>query len=227
MSAPRRRLEVGAKDIGNATASQPPMARPTTKGPNMPPRVLLIGDSIRMGYAPGVRERLVGRAEIAEIPENGGDSANLLAKLPAWFAAVADDPPVVAHVNCGLHDIKRAYGSDARQVGLAEYGANVRSVLALLADRMAGKVVWASTTPVLYERHHARKGFDRFDADVLDYNEAAASVAAELGVAVHDLYRVVAHDNVIECVGEDGVHMTERGNALLADHVSKQLHDYV
>ncbi|MBT3268633.1 hypothetical protein HN371_15870 [Candidatus Poribacteria bacterium] len=193
----------------------------------MPPRVLLIGDSIRMGYAPGVRERLMGRAEIAEIPQNGGDSANLLAKLPAWLGYVADDPPVVAYVNCGLHDIKRAYGSDARQVGLLEYGPNVRSILAMLVEQMGGAVVWAATTPVVYERHHARKGFDRFDADVLEYNSAASAIASELDVAVHDLYRAVSDGGVVDCVGEDGVHMTDRGNTLLADHVAKRLHDYV
>jgi lysophospholipase L1-like esterase len=199
----------------------------TTRGRSMASRVLLIGDSIRMGYVPGVRERLLGRAEIAEIPENGGDSANLLDKLSGWLDDLADDPPAVAYVNCGLHDIKRAYASDARQVGLVEYRANVRSILALLTERMPDRTVWASTTPVVYERHHARKGFDRFDADVLDYNAAAASVAMELGVPVHDLYRAVADDDVMECVGEDGVHMTARGNALLAEHVAKRLHDYI
>ncbi len=186
-------------------------------------RALLIGDSIRMAYASGVAQRLNDLVEILEIPENGGDSSNLLDKLPAWLADVDPRTIDIVHVNCGLHDIKRPYASSDRQVGLAAYTDNVRAILSLLRDRVAGEVIWASTTPVVYERHHARKGFDRFDADVIEYNAAAESVARELGVPIHDLYTPIAGDGVPECLGDDGVHMTQRGNDLLADRVAKRL----
>ena len=186
-------------------------------------RVLLIGDSIRMGYAGGVAERLEGVVEIVQIPENGGDSANLRAKTPGWLDALAPDTLDIAHVNCGLHDIKRPFASDARQVGIEDYTANVRAILSLLCERVGGQVIWASTTPVVYERHHATKGFDRFDADVIDYNTAAASVATELGVPIHDLYSPIADDDVPACLGDDGVHMAPRGADLLVDRVSERL----
>lgn len=185
--------------------------------------VMLIGDSIRMAYAPKVRSLLGDAAEIIEIPENGGDSANVLSRLPAWLAELGNASPPRVWVNCGLHDIKRAYGSDVRQVGLDEYTRNVRSILESLRDTTGGRVVWATTTPVVYERHHATKGFDRFDSDVLDYNAAAADVAAALSLPAHDLYAVVAAAGVMTCVGEDGVHMTEQGAQVLADAVAERL----
>lgn len=184
-------------------------------------RVLLIGDSIRMAYAPGVRRRIGADAAILEIPENGGDSANVLSHLPGWLGDIGSSD--VVWVNCGLHDIKRAYGSDERQVGLVQYTRNVRSILARLTEAVGDRVTWASTTPVVYERHHATKGFDRFDGDVVEYNAAAAGVAAELSLPVHDLYGVIADEGVLECVGEDGVHMTERGNTVLAVSVTGRL----
>ncbi len=39
------------------------------------PRVLLIGDSISMGYTLGVRARLAGKANVHRPPENCGDTA--------------------------------------------------------------------------------------------------------------------------------------------------------
>jgi lysophospholipase L1-like esterase len=186
-------------------------------------RALLIGDSIRMAYAGGVAQGLRGLVDIVEIPENGGDSANLLAKAPGWLDAVDPDTIDIAHVNCGLHDIKRPFASAERQVDLSAYTVNVRAILSLVRERVGGQVIWASSTPVVYERHHVRKGFDRFDADVIEYNAAADAVARELGVATHDLYAAIAEDGVAECVGADGVHMTLRGNDLLVDRVAERL----
>ena len=51
------------------------------------PVVVLIGDSIRMGYAPVVAEKLKGVAEVVSAAENGGDSRNVLKNLDAWAIA--------------------------------------------------------------------------------------------------------------------------------------------
>src|SRR5438105_2286570 len=64
------------------------------------PRVVLIGDSIRLGYAPLVAEKLTGKAVIISPMENGGDSSNVLKNLDAW---VIKAKPTLVHLNCGLH----------------------------------------------------------------------------------------------------------------------------
>lgn len=48
-------------------------AQPTKAPPELP-KVLLLGDSIREGYAPLVAKRLEGVAEVFQPKENGGDT---------------------------------------------------------------------------------------------------------------------------------------------------------
>src|SRR5262245_20817742 len=60
------------------------------------PRVVLIGDSIRLGYAPRVAARLSGKAVVVSPTENGGDSASVLAHLDEW---VLREKPDVVHLN--------------------------------------------------------------------------------------------------------------------------------
>ena len=67
------------------------------------PKVVLVGDSIRLGYAPLVAKRLEGKARVVSAEANGGDSANVLAHLDEW---VIREKPAVVHLNCGLHDLK-------------------------------------------------------------------------------------------------------------------------
>src|SRR5262245_8680363 len=78
------------------------------------PQVLLLGDSIRLGYAPIVTKKLEGVAEVFSFPENGGDSASTLKQLEAWAheeklslrAPPVPLPALIVHFNCGLHDLK-------------------------------------------------------------------------------------------------------------------------
>ena len=57
------------------------------------PVVVLIGDSIRMGYAPLVAETLAGRVRVVNPEPNGGDSRKVLANLDEW--AIREHPDVV------------------------------------------------------------------------------------------------------------------------------------
>ena len=77
------------------------------------PRVLLLGDAIREGYAPLVTKRLEGVAEVIAPKENGGDTANTLKLLDKWLDEIK---PLVVHFNCGLHDLKFAKKTNAFQV---------------------------------------------------------------------------------------------------------------
>src|SRR5262245_50346095 len=89
----------------------PPLPAASAQAPPAPaaaPKVVLIGDSIRIGYAPRVVERLAGKAAVVSLPDNGGDSGNVLAHLDDW---VIREQPDVVHLNCGLHDLKRSRAS--------------------------------------------------------------------------------------------------------------------
>src|SRR5215213_1192639 len=152
------------------------------------PKVLLLGDSIRLGYAPLVAKKLDGIAEVVSPKDNGGDTAATLKMLDTWLEA---GKPVVVHFNCGLHDLKFGKKTEKHQVPLDEYEKNLRAIVAKLRERTP-HVVFATTTPIIDDRHAARKAdFDRFDRDVKAYNERAVTVMQELGVPVSDLYRIV------------------------------------
>jgi hypothetical protein len=67
------------------------------------PRVLLIGDSISIGYTLPVRELLKGKANVHRIPQNGGATDVGLEKMASWLG---DGKWDVIHFNFGLHDAK-------------------------------------------------------------------------------------------------------------------------
>jgi lysophospholipase L1-like esterase len=179
------------------------------------PALVLIGDSIRMGYQDDVARELAGRAEVWAPEPNGGNSRNVLAHLDEW---VLSRKPDLVYVNCGLHDLKRAFG-EACSVPFDEYGDNVRRILMQLQGELPG-VIWATITPVDENLHHQNKGFDRFEADVDAYNEAARAVAVDLGVPIDDLFAVVEEVGKTRLLTQDGVHFTEEGSRILGRAVA-------
>ena len=178
--------------------------------------LVLIGDSIRMGYQATVRERLTS-VDIWSPEANGGDSANVLAHLDEWVAAHA---PQVVHLNCGLHDIKKPFDSGRAQIGLDEYRRHLREIFDRILSTGA-RLVWASTTPVDEDLHHRNKGFDRFTTDVDAYNSVALDLATAEDVPVNDLHAVIESAGRTHLLREDGVHFSEEGSQLLGDAVAE------
>lgn len=182
----------------------------------MAAQIVLIGDSIRMGYQETVRRELEPGIRVRSPEPNGGHSRNVLDHLDAW---VLDRPPDAAHLNCGLHDLAKSFDSGLPRVPLEEYGRNV----ARLLDRVQGAgilPVWATITPVDEVLHHRNKSFDRFEADVEAYNEAALEAAEAAGVAVNDLFGVVEAAGRDRLLRDDGVHFSDEGSRLLGEAVA-------
>ncbi len=161
--------------------------------------------------------RLVGAADVVWAEQNGGDSRNVLVRLDEWAISLQ---PAVIHVNAGLHDLKRDRRTGAFQVPLDEYAANVERILGALQGQTEAKVLWAATTPVNERRHQAQKPFDRYESDVVAYNQKALEVCTRLGVAVDDLYATVMAAGADRCLLPDGVHFDEAGYRLLGRHVA-------
>ena len=91
------------------------------------PNVLLIGDSISIGYTRAVRERLRGKANVfrpmnGKAPDNFGDTRVGLRKIDTCLATQKWD---VIHFNWGLHDL--AFDrAGKQQVPLEQYEKNLR-----------------------------------------------------------------------------------------------------
>ena len=90
------------KAVAKKKAATDPAFAKVEDDPNLP-RVLLIGDSISIGYTAPVREFLKGKANVHRIPTNGGPTTNGLANLDKWLGTSKWD---VIHFNWGLHDLK-------------------------------------------------------------------------------------------------------------------------
>ena len=116
-------------------------------------KLVLIGDSIRMGYENEVKKLLADKVEIFAPVENGGNSRRVKSKLDEW---VIDQSPDILHINCGLHDIKREFSSGEVAVSLSEYKINLQYILTVVSSKVE-TVIWATTTPVNSEWHQKIK----------------------------------------------------------------------
>src|SRR5205823_12346537 len=67
------------------------------------PCVLLIGDSISIGYTEPVRVELTKKANLHRIPENGAATTVGVKNLDNWLGSSKWD---VIHFNFGLHDLR-------------------------------------------------------------------------------------------------------------------------
>ena len=195
------------------------------KEPSMPnqPKVLLIGDSISIGYEPYVSRALTGEFRVVHNESNGGDTTNVLANLEAYL--LADGDAEIVHFNAGLHDIKRRRDEPGLQVPLEAYRRDLTEIVRRL-KQTASRLIWATTTPVIYERHHANKSFDRRPEDVSAYNAAAREIMDQAGIPVADLNAVVVAAGTEKLVCDDGVHMTDEGYRLLGDAVVEGIHKH-
>lgn len=186
------------------------------------PRVVLLGDSIRMGYAPHVEKLLMGKATIVSPKANGGDSASNLRSLEAW--AIKEQPAMV-HFNCGIHDVKKSKKTGEHQVSPQQYEANLRRIVERLRKETKAVVIFATTTPILDDRAAATRGkaeYELLDASATEYNAIARKVMKELKVPVNDLRTVLPDaESRTKLITADGVHFTPAGQQKLAAAVAE------
>lgn len=199
-----------AREPGAATEN--PAFAKTEDVPGLP-RVLLIGDSISIGYTIFARELLNGKANLHRIPTNGGPTTKGIENIDSWLGKENWD---AIHFNWGLHDLKYMF-DDQPQVDLAQYERNLDRLVTRLR-KTGARLIWATTTPV----PNLRVGPKRIPDDVLRYNEAAARVMKRQGVAVNDLYSL-AMKRLAEIQIPDNVHFTPAGSQVLAEQVAASI----
>ena len=197
----------------------PPVEASLQTVPDEPgqPRVLLIGDSISMGYTLPVRELLKGKANLHRIPANGGSTKDGIANIESWLGQGKWD---VIHFNWGLHDLKHWKDGKLDPAGpqiatIEEYETNLRALVKRLKATGA-RLIWATTTPV----PDGSEG--RTAGEELKYNEAASRVMKELGVATDDLH-VLCVPKLAEWQLPKNVHFKPAGSAGLAAQVAAEI----
>jgi len=185
------------------------------------PNVLILGDSISIGYTVPVRDALQGAANVFRPETNCGDTRKGLEQLDVWLGDRKWD---VIHFNWGLHDL--AYRSPkvrldkvngTQSVPLEQYKENLEKLVIRLKQTGA-VLIWASTT-VVPENEPGR-----VPGDEIRYNAAAAEIMKRHGVTIHDLHAVTdgfgGELSAGAGKGVGNVHYTKEGSALLARQVS-------
>lgn len=175
------------------------------------PRVLLIGDSISIGYTLPTRTLLAGKANVHRIPQNGSSTGYGLSQLDKWLGGGRWD---VIHFNFGLHDAKLP-PEGVRHAPLDVYEKNLRELVARMKATGA-KLIWATTTPVPKGGNLAP---NRRFGSLEQYNRIAEKVMRESDVRINDLNAAIK-PHLANVGRSNDVHFSEAGYKILAKYVA-------
>lgn len=219
--------------LAAACSSRGDVAAPAREPLPEPFRVLLLGDSISIGYTPHVEEGLAGRAVVVR-PRNSGPKRNPencagtnkgVENIDRWLALEGGEWDVI-HFNFGLHDLKRVHpetgknsrnADDPHQADPERYREQLTTLVRRMKETDA-RLVFATTTPVPPGdvRPH------REPRDSVEYNAVALEVMAAEGVDVNDLFAFAsAYPEPIQ--READVHFTKEGSAALGARVTEAI----
>ncbi|WOH38149.1 SGNH/GDSL hydrolase family protein [Thalassotalea fonticola] len=200
------------------------------------PNVLLIGDSISIGYTLDVRELLKDKANVyrpikaqGKLPDNAGDTAKGLRQLEHWLSSQNVKKWDVIHFNWGLHDLKRITNgkgiksndpSQPSALSIEQYAKNLNAIVKRLKQTGA-VIIFATTTP-----YPAGVTPSRIPEDAQKYNQAAMNIMTKHNVAINDLYTAIK-PNLSEYQRPLNVHFNKQGSKFLATKVSDAIKQHL
>ena len=180
-------------------------------------KIVLIGDSIRMGYDKYVKDALSNTAEVYYTTENCRFAAYVLRFAHEWKdkGEWGSDVDLV-HWNAGLWDVIELFG-DGPLTSLSYYEETIARIYRRLRMLFPNaKIVFATSTPVIEEK--CNPDFKRHNATIEKYNEAALRALAETDTVINDLYSFMAA--APESTHSDAVHFyTPGGTELIGGKV--------
>ena len=179
------------------------------------PKVLLLGDSIRMSYQPIVSELLFDMAAVVGPTDNCRYSLYTLSSLDRWITDLG--APDVVHWNNGLHDSGHDPKRSPVQMPVAMYCANLAFILDQLIA-LTPRVIWASSTPIHPDRPFLNNEWSWRNEEIAEYNAAARELLEKRGVLINDLHQLVWND--LSTLGDDHLHLSEHGQRVCAGAVA-------
>lgn len=214
-------VAISAALVGTLVAQEKPV-RPTL------PKVLIIGDSISIGYTPAVIELLKGEADVERVKGNCGDTRAGLEKLKkTWLGDTKWD---VIHFNWGLHDLcyrnpeakeqgNRDKVKGTISVPLDQYEKNLDVLVGQLKETGA-VLIWAATTVVPEDEA------GRIVGDDIKYNAVAAKVMQKHGIAINDLH-ALSKGFAGKYSKPGNVHYDQEGSGKLAEQVAASIREHL
>lgn len=193
------------------------------------PNVLIIGDSISIGYTPFVKEMLKTKANVLRPmlengnPENCSGTTKGVENIDRW---IGDTKWEVIHFNFGLHDVKHVdpvtgEGSNnpkhPQQAPLKQYKQNLEIIVEKLKATGA-KLIFATTTPY----PDVVEGPLRKPGMPAKYNREAVKLMNKNNVIINDLFAFML-PQMSELQLPNNVHFTETGSFELAKKVTERI----
>ena len=190
-------------------------------------KLLLLGDSIRMGYQAYVREYLEGRCEVFyDEGDNGRFAAYTFYQANQMYRRCG--PFDIVHWNNGYWDMDVEPPRREAMHPLDEYLHYLRRTACFLKENGA-QAIFATTLPVPSEgQAEDTTGTGarfRFKNEWVErYNAAARALMAQEGVAVNDLYALMLREPLFgKC--EDMLHLTESASRLCARQIARMVEE--
>ena len=186
-----------------------------------PPSILIIGDSISIGYTPFVKDLLGENAIVVHNEGNAQHTGTGLEKIQDWIGGKDWD---IIQFNWGLWDLAYRH-EDSEEQGKRDkvngtvtytpekYKANLDSLVRLIKESSSSDLLFVTTSYV----PEGEAG--RFAEDALIYNRAAIEVMNKHKVKVNDIYEFSRAVHEKFATAPDNVHYTEEGYKLLAEKI--------
>ena len=164
--------------------------------------LLLIGDSIRMGYDKSVKKTLDGKANVIFPEENCRFASYVLRYFHEYLGDINGLDIDVIHWNAGLWDCLRLFGEEPH-TPIDVYAYYIERICKRIKKICPdARVIFATSTKVLSEK--MSEDFKRYNEEIEEYNKAAVNVVKKYGFEINDLYSLSV--TLPENVHSDPVH---------------------
>ena len=186
--------------------------------------VLLLGDSIRMGYDKTIKKTLEGYAKVYSPEENCRFASYLLRYLGDYGALIKNGAPDIIHWNAGLWDCLRQYGEEPH-TPINFYAYYIERICIRMKKLYPNAIIiFATSTSVLSEK--MVEGFKRYNNEIEDYNKVAIEISKKYGFLIDDLYEISS--KLPESAHSDAVHYyTPEGTEAITNKVLSTITPYL
>ena len=190
------------------------------------PKILIIGDSISIGYTPYVKQNLIKNAIVEHNSGNAQHTGTGLKKIKDW---IGNDDWDIIQFNWGLWDLcyrhpdSKFYGNRDKLNGkvthsLETYRANLDTLVQRIKQLSDAKLIFVTTSYVPEEEA------GRFPEDAIKYNEVAKEIMNKHNVLVNDIYKQSVGIHKRFGKGSDDVHYVNQGYEKLGKKIAKFLY---
>ena len=178
-------------------------------------KVVLLGDSIRMGYGSQVAQMLGEEFEVWQPEDNCRYAQYTYQYLSVdesnGWAANTKNADII-HWNNGLWDLYHWF-EDGPMTPKEFYVDTMVRIAKILLQR-SKIVIFATITPV--RQTHPTI----LNTEIVDYNQALIPELKKLGVVINDLHTLIAADIPRYILASDHIHLTEDGVHLCSTQVA-------